>query len=623
MNYRTTFIIIILLIGVAATYFLFFNKPIENDSRDKKPTISETYDLPRDDIEKLQLSYADEAYKTITIVKDAGGMWQITTPFNAHADLEKVNTVLDDFVKKRVRQTFDVTEYDQYGLDHPKITVQLWKGVGSSPKLFLVGNKGINYSVYVKEKSEQHIFIIESSALDDLAISTTDIRDRSVIKFNPNSITEIAYHKPEQFTCVKNGDTWQMTHPISANADSDDISYMLSALETMQVSTFELDGKNVQESLSKYGLDTPRIKLTLTDRNKSYGLAIGSTVPSSMDQQNRDKNAVYVQALHQGGIYTVTDHIFKLLNKTTFDLRDKRLVDFQRGDVTKFEIQHGQEKIEGEKIEGTRLKKDLWEIQGNNNEMADPQAIIADPKAVSDLIYGVDSLEAASYITNPTKNLSLYGLNTPSYNVQFTVRGNEKPIVLSVGDFAQNDTVYVKTNMSDQIALVKRDLIDMIADGVSWLREKQIFKFTIDDPIRCIVKYTETSRDPVAFTCQRLGTNWRLTHPVQEKAKDAEVNTLLYELIDLKAEEYIGLSFDGRENKLTDVRTGFNSPLLQITVELRNKTVLTLQVGKTDSSGSYYARIQNQPKHIFLLKSELVPKLKPKLEWLRVDSEEQ
>lgn len=618
MNYRTTLIIIILLIGVAATYFLFFNKPVENDSRDKKPTISETYDLPRDHIEKLQLSYADEAYKTITIVKDTDGMWQIITPFNAHADLEKINTVLDDFVKKRVRQTFDVTEYDQYGLDNPKITVQLWKGVDSSPKSFLVGNKGINYSVYVKEKSEQHIFIIESSALDDLAISTTDIRDRSVIKFNPNSITEIAYQKPEQFTCVKNGATWQMTHPISANADSDDISYILTELQNLLVSTFELDGKDVQESLSKYGLDTPRIKLTLTDGKKSFGLAIGSTVPSSTDPQNRDKNAVYVQALHQGGIYTVTDDILKLLNKTAFDLRDKRVVDFQRGDVTKFEIQHGKEKIEG-----IRLKKDLWEIQGNNNEITDPQAIIADPKAVSDLIYGVDSLEATSYLTNPTKNLSLYGLNIPSYNIQFTVRGNEKPIVLHVGDFAQNDTVFVKTNISDQIALVKRDLIDMIADGVSWLREKQIFKFTIDDPIRCIVKYTEASRGPVAFTCQRLGTNWRLTHPVQENAKNAEVNALLYELIDLKAEEFVGLSFDGRENKLTDVLTGFKSPLLQITVELRNKIVLTLQVGKTESSGNYYARIQNQPKHIFLLKSELVPKLKPKLEWLRVDSEEQ
>ena len=609
MSFRTTLIIIVLLIGVAATYFLFFSKPSGNDLRDNKPTIAETYDLPRDDIEKFQLTYTDEAYKTITIVKDADGVWQITTPFHAHADLAKVNTVLDDFVNKRVRQTFDVTEYNQYGLDNPMITVQLWKDRDTSPRIFLVGKKGVNYSVYVKEKSEQHIFIIESSALDDLAISTTDIRDRSVIKFNPDSITKIEYQKPEQFTCEKNGDAWQMTHPISTNADSDDISYILTELQTILVSTFELDGENVQESLSKYGLDNPRIKLRMTNGNTIYGLAIGSEVSPSTDQQNKDKKTVYVQSLHQGGIYTVTDDIFKLLNKTAFDLRDKRIVDFQRGDVTRFEIQHGKEKIEG-----IRLKKDQWEIQGKNS-------IIADPQAVSDLIYGIDALEATSYITNPTKNLALYGLNNPSYNVQFTMRGNEKPIMLHIGDFTQNDTVFVKTNISEQIALVKRDLVDMIADGVSWLREKQIFKFTIDDPIRCIVKYTEDSSETVAFTCQRLGTNWRLTHPIQENAKDSEVNALLYGLIDLKAEQFVGLSFDGRENKLATGLTGLEFPQLQITIELRDKTVSTLQVGKTGSSGGYYARMHDKPEHVFLIKSELAPKLKPKLEWLRVSEE--
>ena len=609
MNYKTTFIIIVLLIGVAATYFLFFEKSTDDLATNKKPTISETYDLPRDEINRIRLSYADEAYKPITIDRNAEGIWKIKSPIEAYADLVKVNVVLDDFVKKRVRQSFDVTEYDQYGLDNPKITVELWKSADSEPRVFLVGNKGINYSVYVREKSENHIFIIESSALDDLSISTTDIRDRSVIKFDPVSITELVYEEPEPFKCIQEGDTWQMTQPITSSADSEEISYILTELERMQVSTFELDGENVQESLSKYGLDKPRIKLTLTGGDERYGLAIGSVVSSTTDQHN-DKNAVYVHSLHQGGIYTVTDDIFELLNKTPFDIRDKRIVDFQRGDVTAFEIQGGNESIIGK-----RLEKDLWEIEGKHKTFAEKQA-------VSDLIYGVDSLEATAYITDPSEDLSLYGLGNPSYNITFTMRGSEKPIALHIGGFAKNDSVFVKTKISDQVALVKRDLVDKISNGVAWLREKQIFKFTIDDPIRCIVEYTEPSSDSVSFTCQRLGTNWRLTHPVQEDAKDSEVNALLYELIDLKAEEFIGLSFDGMKNKLTDVITGLQSPQVQITVELRNQTVLTLQIGKTESSGDYYARIQENPEHVFLIKSELVPKLKPSLEWLR-PSEEQ
>lgn len=609
MNYRTTLIIIVLLIAMAATYFLFFDEPVEE--RNSKPTISETYELAQEDISKVRFSYADKAYQSITIIKNDEGSWQITLPFNANADLSKVNTVLDDFLNKRIRQTLVVSEYDPYGLENPTITVQLWKHDDSNLKTFLIGKKGVNYSVYIKEQSEQHIFIIESSALDDLAISATDIRSRSVITFNPDSITEIEFQKPEPFTCVKKGVSWQMTKPLSVNADSDDIRYILTELQTMQVSSFELDGEPVESSLPKYGLDKPRIHITLKDATKSYGLAIGSVVSHSTEPQNIDKKSVYVQSIHQGGIYTVDDNIFKLLNKTLFDLRDKRIIDFQRSDVTRIEIQRGRETIEG-----IRRQKDLWEIQGNKK-------IIADSQAVSDLIYGVDSLEAVAYITNSTKNVAVYGLGKPLLIVKFTIRDDEKPVELHIGDFAKGNTVYAKTNKSDQISLVKRDLIDKIGEGIAWLRDKQIFKFTIDDPIRCSVKYTEGEgeNETVQFTCQRLGTNWRLTKPVQENAKNAEVNTLLYELIDLKAEKFVGLTFDGTKNSLTETIDSFESPKIQITVELRNKSVFTLQVGDSDSSGNYYARTQNQPVHIFLIKSELIPKLRPKLEWFRGSEE--
>ena len=612
MNYKTTLIIIVLLICIAGTYFLFFNQPTENRTSDKKLTISETYDLPRKGIVEVKISYSDDAYQSITFAKNDDGIWYITTPFNAHADLEKVNEVLDDFLNKRVRQTLDVSEYQQYGLENPTIKVQLWKDRSGSPKTFLIGKKGINFSVYVKEETEKHIFLIESSALDDLSISTTDIRDRSVIKFNPESITEITYQKPEQFTCVKIGDAWKMTHPLSVDADSDDISYILSELHTIQVSTFELDGENVNASLKKYGLEIPRIQLTLKDGETSYGLAIGAEVQTTTDQQNTEKDTVYVKSIHQGGIYTVTDDITKLLNKTAFDLRDKRLIDFQRGDVVKFEIQRGTENITS-----IRLQKDLWEIQGKNK-------VIANPQAVSDLIYGVDSMEATAYVSNATNNLALYGLQKPSFHVKFTIRDEEKPIELQVGDFTNDDNVYVKTNRSNQITSVKRELIDKIAKGVAWLREKKIVNFTIDDPIRCTVEYSEDSQDSdrVQFTCQRLGTNWRLTYPVQENAKNAEVNAFLYELIDLKAEKFVGLTFDGESNELPEQTTGFNSPLIHISVELRNKKVATLQVGKSDSTGRFYARLQNQPEHIFLLKSEQIPKLKPKLDWLRAPEEQ-
>lgn len=612
MSFRTTLIIIVILIGITATYFLFFNEPAENTSKDDKPRIAETYDLLREEIQKVRLSYADAAYQTMTIEKNSDNIWQITTPFVTDANSAKVNEMLDDFVNKRIRQTLDVTEYDQYGLEEPTIKIELWKSKESSPKTFLIGKKGINYSVYTKEKSEAHIFLIESSALDDLSKSPTDIRDKSLIKFNPNSIIEIQFQKPEAFSCQKDGDIWKMTHPLSVNADTEEIEYILSELHALQASTFEADGENVTLLLKKYGLDKPRIQFTLKDKSNKYGLNIGSVVPSTSDQGNADTERVYVQSVHQGGIYTVTDDIIRLLNKSVFDLRDKRVLDFQRGDTTKFEIQRGIQKIVG-----IKLDKDTWQLQNTEKTVADPQA-------VSDLIFGVDSLEAVAFVTDSTNNLALYGLDHPKMQVLFTIRGEDKPAVLLIGNNTKENSVYVKANNSEQITRVKRDLIDKIAKGEMWLRNKQIFKFSIDDPIRVTVKYNDGSQEynGVQFTCQRLGTNWRLTSPVQENASNAEVNAILYELIDLRAEEFVGEPFGGGKNELPNATTGFNSPQIQITVELRVQKVFTLQVGKVDPLGRYYARLQNKPDQIFLLDAEIIPKLKTKVEWLRAKEEE-
>ena len=612
MSFRTTFIIVAILVGIAATYFLFFNEPTDNTSQNDKPRISETYDLPREAIQKFRLSYADEAYQTLTVVKGTDDMWQLTTPFEAHADTTKVHEVLDDFVNKRIRQTLEVSEYNQYGLEKPTIKVELWKDPNGSSKTFLIGKKGINYSVYIKEQSEAQIFLIESSALDDLAKSPTDLRDKSVIKFNPDSITEIRFQKPEELSCQKEGDSWKMIHPLSVNADTEEIEGILSELHTLQVSTFEADGENVTSLLVKSGLDTPRIQFTLKDKNNKYGLNIGSAVPSTSDQDSTDKGYVYVQSVHQGGIYTVADDIIRILNKSVFDVRDKRVLEFQRSDTTKFEIQSG-----SQKTVGIKLDKKTWELQGPNKTVADPQA-------VSDLLFGVDSLEAAAFVTDSTKNLALYGLEKPSIRVIFTIRGEEKPAELLIGNFANDNTVYVKTNNSDQITRVKRDLIDKIAKGKTWLRDKQIFKFSIDDSTRVTVKYNDGSQEynGVQFTCQRLGTNWRLTSPVKENANNAEVDTLLYGLIDLKAEEFVDGNLGDKKNDLPDTITGFNSPQIQITVELQMQKVFTLQVGKVDSSGRYYARLQNKPDQIFMLDAEMIPKLKTKLEWLRAAEEE-
>ena len=609
MNFRTTLVIIALLVGIAGAYFLFFQEPTDEVSRHEKPPIHEVYRIERDTLQQIELSFADAAYQNLKLVKTATGNWQLKAPFQAVADNEKVNQMLDDILNKRVKQTLEVPEFTQYGLDTPNITLELWTDGTSPTATFFIGKKAINYSVYIKEKSEGHIFLIESSALDDLTKSPTDLRVRAVANFNTKTVSNIQFRHEDvgstsqsrTVDCEKRDDTWYVTYPIEAKADSQEIERILSELLLLQVSSFEADNADAitPTELEKYGLDAPRIQLKLTDRDLTYGLAIGSTVPPEHGNPER----VYVKvAVGPESVYTVPDDIYQLLNITAFDLRDKRVIDFQRTATNRFVVT-----IKGQQdVVCTKGFDNIWELQTPTGK------IKADEKTVDDLLFGVDSLEAAAFVETPVRNLESYGLAVPSIKVAFTQQGEEKPAILLIGDTAKDGTVYVKAEQSSQVVRVNSALIDKIALGAAWLRDKQVLNFHIDDAIRLTLR----GADGASFTCQRLGTSWRLTAPVKEAANNAGVNAIIYELYNLMADAFIG-----NNAALTDTATGFSNPSVQLTVELRDQRVYTLQIGKTEASGRYYARLQHEADSIFLLNAELIPKLQTTLTPLRMQEQ--
>ena len=605
MNFRTTLIIIVLLVGIGGAYYLFFQEPSDKAVENEKPPIHEVYGVARDAVQQVEITFADVAYQDLKLVKDTTDNWQLAKPFHVDADSEKVSQMLDDILNKRVKQTLEATELAQYGLDTPSITLSLWTAGDAPTATFLIGKKAINFSVYVQEKSEADIFLIESSALDDLTKSPTDLRDRSVIKFNTETVSGIQFKHRDAgsstINCEKRDGTWHIVQPLEAKADAEEIETLLSELRSLKVSTFEADGAdaNVSAQLEKSGLDDPRIQVELTDGDNTYAIDIGASVSSDTGTQER----VYVKtAVYQDAVYTVAEDIYHLLNKSVFDLRDKRIIDFQRTDTIRIEI-----KEDTETIVCTKNFDNTWELQTPTGK------IKADAEAVDDLLFGVDSLEAAAFVDDSTGSLDSYGLATPSIKVAFTQRGEEKATVLSIGDYTQDGTVYVKAVQSPQVSRVKRTLIDKIAQGIAWLRDKQVLNFHIDDAIRL----TSTLPGETSFTCQRLGTNWRLTAPVREDANNAEVNAIIYELDDLMAAAFVG-----SKSTLTDTTAGFSNPNVQLTVELRNQKVYTLQVGNpVDASGRFYARLQHEPNLIFLLTAELIPKLKTPFERIRTSEE--
>ena len=290
-------------------------------------------------------------------------------------------------------------------------------------------------------------------------------------------------------------------------------------------------------------------------------------------------------------IYALNKDIYSTLHKTVFDLRDKRVIDFQRTSTNRFEIQQGGQKIVCEKDNGTD-----WKIK-------EPVALEADPAAVDNLLFGVDALKAVAFVSDRPKSLQPYGLDRPSIKVSFMTPDAE-PTVFLVGN-QTGDNVYVKAQSAEPVFLVKKGILDLVGIGVAGLRHKQVLNFSIDDPVRLTLRH-----GAVNLTCQRQGINWRLTHPVKENAKNGAVNSIIYEVNELTVIKFFTTS-------PPSTRTGLDTPDIQLSIVLKSQKEYALQIGKPHESNGYYARLRNAPDTVFLLKSDLPDKLKKTVEELR------
>ena len=590
MNFKTTLIILLVFIIFGGTYLLFFQDKPDDESDTNQPKIGTAYALDKDEIRRMRISFNDAAYVPLSLTKDVDGTWQLTEPIVADAQGAKIVEMLGDLLNKKIKRTLEATALAEYELDPPKIQIQLWTTGETPAKTFLIGKKTVNYSVYAKEKSESHIFLIESSALEDFTKSASDLRDRSAFKFNLDEVAALTLRVTgkSEIRCQKReANLWEMDEPIETEADSKEIQSILSALDALKVVVFEGDGVT---DLAAYGLDTPRIQAHLDLADGSVqGLLIGS--------DDEATGRIYTKRADFDSVYAVNREIFTKLNKTVFDLRSKRVIDFQRTATTRFEIERqGRAKIVCEKNSDGE-----WEIKA-------PVVLKADASAVDDLLFGVDSLKAIEFVADSPKSLKPYGLDVPSIKVSFTATDADT-VVLHLGKI-KDEMVYVKSQSADPVFGVESNIIDLVGMEVAELRDKQILDFESDSAVKLTLRHGDAN-----LTCQKQGTNWRLTHPVQEDAKNGTVSGILYQINQLKVEKFLADTPDA-------ARTGFDAPAIQVTVTLKDGTEHVLQIGKPTESEHLHARLWRSPNTVFLLKADIVETLKKTVEDFRVMPDE-
>jgi hypothetical protein len=338
-------------------------------------------------------------------------------------------------------------------------------------------------------------------------------------------------------TLKKEGGGWQVTQPLAAKADESEVSGITGALGQMEV--VRVIDEN-PASLNDYGLSNPRIQIDFKGAgDKDYRkLLVGDKTPTGSDlfaKRNDEKKVFLIPASNE-----------TTLNRTTFDLREKAVLKFDREKVDGLDVTAGGKTL--------AVAKD-----GGDWKITKPVQTRADFGSVEGLVGRLGSVQMKSIVTEtPTAaDLKKYGLDTPAATVNLNA-GSARATLL-MGGKAENNTVYARDASKPAVITVESALLDDLKKGADDYRRKDIFEFRPFNATRI-----EMARNGQTLVLERVkgkGENapdtWHRASPTAGDVDKEKSDGLLSKLSNIRAASFVDAA----------AKTGLDKPALTVTVK--------------------------------------------------------
>ena len=382
---------------------------------------------------------------------------------------------------------------------------------------------------------------------------TADASGPKMLSIPEDQIREIRLKKTgSENTVLKKGDDgkWQIAEPKPLRADQETVNSMVSTLASLSADKV-VDEKAAD--LAAYGLSTPAIDVAIVKKDgNAANLLIGDEVPTG--------SGTYAKVASDPRVFTIASYTKSSLEKTSNDLRDKRLLTFDSEKLTRLNVQ-----AKGQDVEFGKNAQNDWAI-------LKPRALRADGAQVEELIRklkdakmdtaasGDDAKKAATAFASGAK-VAVVTVSDPGGNQQLELRkDNDK-------------NYYAKSSVVDGIYKVPADLGDGLDKKAEDFRNKKLFDFGWSDPTKVDVR---TAAGSASYS--KSGDKWMSG----SKQMDAgSVQNLIDKLRDLSATKFPETGGGGTLVADATVTSNDGKRLEKITV--------------TKNGDNYYAKREGEP----------------------------
>ncbi len=367
----------------------------------------------------------------------------------------------------------------------------------------------------------------------------------------------------------KQGTDWFLTGEKRVRADATSVDEVIFTLNGLRIR----EALGVQEDLSVYGLETPRITVVVSAGENEERLEVGDDTPFG--------GMTYVRTGRKPGVYLVSYPLESKLDRGFDDWRDKQILSFTPSKVTRIAIEAA-----GGTLQEVFRDGASWKLASSPHQRLDAAHF-------QGLLYDLDGLTAVAF-TGST-DLEQYGLEPPRWTVTIVEKGDEGEVSHRVMFGEEDDEtrrVPVVCAPGEEVRLVRMSIVKRLEKPMDELRDKRVVPVE-----RFLIGRLRLTLDGQTLEAQKEKESWSLEGSLDGKVGVDGVASILDDLADLEAEALIDNVPEGEWARF-GLETPFLTAVMSETDPDGNVTgTFTLHLGEVarDEGDRVFARVEGDP----------------------------
>ena len=239
----------------------------------------------------------------------------------------------------------------------------------------------------------------------------------------------------------KTADGWSLTRPTQVRADESEVTGITSNLATL---TMQRVVDENPSNLGDYGLREPVAEVRFKTKGATgfKTLQVGTKTPTGSD--------LYAKTADDKKVFLVSGYLESTFGRTPFDLRDKKIISFDREKVDRLEIRRGQSLVSLVKANGE------W-------RMTAPVAARGDFGAIEGLISKLQSAQMKAIVTENPAEFATYGIDPPAARV--TIVSGSATAAMAFGSKTADNFIHARDESKPLVVTVPADLFDDVEKG--------------------------------------------------------------------------------------------------------------------------------------------------------------